>query len=248
MFALTSDSALRCPQQLYEPILTCHDRLTSAFETMQTSFKLTQNILPKHKDAITARSVHVNNLAERDLDSFLSSIVDGKVGLAPAYDAQQALAYLAFASRGEVLTVKLSSKNPNSEVSIQKRQLLETKIFMNPSLTKYAFHMDKLCTSLFCDLSFRIVKAVDILSGSVRDRHLLLTKIQLLGGETAVNKTSLGDLFREEESSKANESVVATQAWAAFQASLLLPASSTRFIDTTIFSDKVCLLFHLALY
>ncbi|KAF9451888.1 P-loop containing nucleoside triphosphate hydrolase protein [Macrolepiota fuliginosa MF-IS2] len=201
-------------------------------------FPLAQNILPKHKDGVTAQSIHVNDLSERHLDSFLSSVVDGKIGLAPAYDTQQTLTYIAFASRVHVLVIKLNTKSPNSKLSVQKRQLLGARIFMDSALSKYAFHMDKLCTSLFCDSLLRVVSGVDILSGLRKDRHLLSTKALSLGGKEAVNEIGLNHLFRNEESSKADQSIIAIQAWAAYQASLLQSASSTKFIDTTIFSEQ----------
>ncbi|KXN88608.1 ATP-dependent helicase upf1 [Leucoagaricus sp. SymC.cos] len=199
------------------------------------TFTLDQKIFPKHKGEITVRFVHMNDLSQRDLDRFLSTVVEGKIGVAPAYGAKQVLAFIAFASLNQVLLLKLS-KNPNSTVAAQKCELLGTRIFMNSDYIKFAFHMDKLCTSLFHDLSLYITGAVDILSSSPHERHLLLTKAEVLGGEPTVNARAVKGLFCDEESAKVERSIIAAQAWAAYQASLLRPLSSRALIDTRVHS------------
>ncbi|KAF9451890.1 hypothetical protein P691DRAFT_662219 [Macrolepiota fuliginosa MF-IS2] len=197
-------------------------------------FSIPQKILPDHEEEITATSVHEDHLSQVVLDQFLRSVVDGKIGLAPTYDSQQVLVSIAFASQNQVLIVKLSA---NSRFATQKRDLLNKMIFLNSSFQKYAFHMDKLSTSLFYDFSLRIVEAVDILSGSPERRHLLKTKVLMLGGEPKVDSRSVIQLFREEESFRTGRSVVALQAWAAYQAALELPYFVIPCsIDTTIFS------------
>ncbi|KAJ3570489.1 hypothetical protein NP233_g4369 [Leucocoprinus birnbaumii] len=200
---------------------------------------LQQQILPGHKGSITARYLHMNDLSVRDLDKFLSSAVDGKIGVAPAYDTKQALVSIAFATNDQVLVVKVATKNFSNRTAVEKRALLQKRVFMNASLIKYAFHMDKVATSLFLDMSLHIVAAVDILSCLPRERHLFLTKIEALGGEPTAKGTAVKDLFRQEESSKAERTVIAAQAWAAYRAALLGPSQPSVFkIDTTIFSPE----------
>ncbi|KAF5359600.1 hypothetical protein D9756_003108 [Leucocoprinus leucothites] len=204
--------------------------------TSQT-ITLKQKILPGCKGNITARFVHMNDLSQQTLDKFLSSAVDSKIGIAPSYDTKQTLISIAFATRDQVLVLKVATKNFNSTIAVGKRKLLGSRIFLNPDFSKYAFHMDKLCTSLFLDLELHIVGAVDILSCLPRGRHLFLTKIEALGGEPTVDGSAVKDLFREDETFKAERTVIATQAWAAYQAALLCPAEACK-IDTTILSTE----------
>jgi hypothetical protein len=177
------------------------------------------------------------HLSERTFDLFLSSVVTGKIGLAPTYDDQQRLKSIAFASSTRVLIITLSK---GGRTITLKRELLAAKIFMNDSLTKYGFHMDKFVTSLFTNLSLKIVGAIDILSLWPQRRHLFRTMILALGGESEVDKANVMELFREEESCMAGPFTVATQAWVAYKAALVHPASAPpRTINTTIFSAEV---------
>ncbi|KXN88609.1 Regulator of nonsense transcripts 1 [Leucoagaricus sp. SymC.cos] len=202
----------------------------------RSNFMLKQNILPRHTGGITVTPTHEDHLSLATLKDFLASVVDESIGLAPTYDELERLSAIAFASHNRVLIVKMTY---NCRFAAQNRQLLSSSILLNASYRKYAFHMDKLSTSLFRDYSLRIREAVDILSLSRQPRHLLLTIIDALGGEWKVDKPSVKHLFRHEESSKADRSVVATQAWAAYQAVLIQSTSAVpNIIDTTIFSAE----------
>lgn len=204
---------------------------------MASTFNVVQTIFPGHTEKIIANALYEDQLSQRILDRFLASVVDGKIGLAPTYDEQQRLKSIAFASQGQVLIINFSAKTRSPS---PKRELLMTRVFMDASLKKYAFHMDKLSTSIFLDLSLRMKAAVDILSLLPRGRYLILTKVLALGGEPKVDKESVARLFREDESSTAEPTVVATQAWAAYKAALAQPAStSPSIIDTTTFSIEV---------
>lgn len=181
--------------------------------------------------------VHEDHLSLTNLKAFLASVGDGMIGLAPTYDELERLNCIAFASQDRVLTVKFS---PNCRFASQKRVMLQNLILLNTSYKKYAFRMDKLAASLFRDYSMRIKEAIDILSGSRQARHLLLTIVELLGGEWRVDRVSIQQLFRKEESSKGDRSISATQAWAAYQAALVQPIFAVpNVIDTTKFSSEV---------
>ncbi len=203
----------------------------------QSTFTVAQGILPAFKETITARSVNEADLSQPLFDRFLSSVSDGKIGLAPTYGPHQKLASIALASRNQVVIVKFSTKTRIP----QGRNVLTAQILTNPSLTKVAFHMDKLATSLFFDFSLRINEAVDILSGLPQRRHLLLAKALALGDPSKVDKESVCELFCEDESSGTDISVIALQAWAAYQAGLVQVDKATLCtIDTTNFPPEVC--------
>lgn len=203
----------------------------------ESTFSLSQTVFPKDSSTVTASSIDEAQLSERAFDLFLSSVVNEKIGLAPTYDKQQRLKSIAFASSSRVLIITFSMKK---QILTPNRKLLADRILMNDSLRKYAFHMDKLATYLFTNLSLRVVGAVDILSLVRQSRHLVKTKISALGGESAVHKASVVKLFCGEELYTAEPLTVATQAWVACKAALLHPASAPqRTINTTIFSNEV---------
>jgi hypothetical protein len=203
----------------------------------RSTFNFVPDIFPQETSTIFASSYDEVCLSERTFDLFLSSVVTGRVGLAPIYDEQQKLKSIAFASPTQVLIVTLSK----GECAITpKRELLAAKILMNDALGKYGFHMDKFVTSLSTDLSLRIKRGVDILSLWPRRRHLVQTMVLALGGEGKVDKAKVIELFQEEESYTTRPSTVATQAWVAYMAALGLPASGPqRTINTSIFSTEV---------
>lgn len=215
---------------------------------LKSTFSLAQTVFPQHDTTVTASSYDEAHLSESTFDLFLSSVVDGKIGLAPTYDEQQRLRSIAFASSSQVLIITLSMKEL---ILTPMRKLLATKILMNDCLRKYAFYMDKFALSMFTNLSLRMVGAVDILSLWPQRRHLIRTKIKALGGVFVVDKTSVEQLFRREESHAAEPLTVATQAWVAYKAALVHPASGPPCtIDTTIFSVEVyfpCLHNHISL-
>lgn len=202
-----------------------------------STFEIVQTVFPQHKATITASSLDEAHLSERTVDLFLSSIVDGKIGLAPTYDKQQRLKSIAFASLSQVLLITFSIKQQNLN---PKREILSTKILMNHSLKKYGFNMDKFATFIFTNLSLKIVEAVDILSLRRKPRHLISTMILALGEKSGVNEACARKLFRKGESHTAEPLTVATQAWVAYQAALVHPASNVpSTINTTIFSAEV---------
>jgi regulator of nonsense transcripts 1 len=205
-------------------------------ENTDSIFTLKQNILPQHVGEISVTRVQENHLSSETLKQFLSSVCDGMIGLAPTYGKKQRLSSIAFASRDRVLNVELL----NCRSTTQQRKVLQATILLNDSYKKYAFYMDTLATSLFYDCSLPINGAIDILSGSRESRHLLKAVIEVLGGESKVNRKSVRQLFRQEESSKADRITVATQAWAAYQsASTQPPFMVPNTIDTTLFSIEV---------
>ncbi|KAJ3570490.1 hypothetical protein NP233_g4368 [Leucocoprinus birnbaumii] len=202
----------------------------------RTAYTIQPAISPRHAGHVLVTPVHEDHLTPAILKDFLTTVVDGLIGVAPTYGEQETLNSIAFASAGRVLAVKLS---PNCRFAYQKRQILQSLILLNKSYKKYAFRMDKLATSLFRDYSLHISEAVDILSMSPNARHLLLTIVDVLGGEFKVNKSNVRQLFSKEESSKADRSVVATQAWAAYQAALCQPIFVAPYvIDTKLFSSE----------
>lgn len=215
---------------------------------LKSTFSLAQTVFPQHDTTVTASSYDEAHLSESTFDLFLSSVVDGKIGLAPTYDEQQRLRSIAFASSSQVLIITLSMKEL---ILTPMRKLLATKILMNDCLRKYAFYMDKFALSMFTNLSLRMVGAVDILSLWPQRRHLIRTKIKALGGVFVVDKTSVEQLFRREELHTTEPLTVATQAWVAYKAALVHPASGPPCtIDTTIFSVEVyfpCLHNHISL-
>ncbi|KAF5359610.1 hypothetical protein D9756_003107 [Leucocoprinus leucothites] len=200
------------------------------------TFTVRPTIFLRQTGDVVVTPVHEDHLSLTNLKAFLASVGDGMIGLAPTYDELERLNCIAFASQDRVLTVKFS---PNCRFASQKRVMLQNLILLNTSYKKYAFRMDKLAASLFRDYSMRIKEAIDILSGSRQARHLLLTIVELLGGEWRVDRVSIQQLFRKEESSKGDRSISATQAWAAYQAALVQPIFAVpNVIDTTKFSSE----------
>jgi regulator of nonsense transcripts 1 len=176
-----------------------------------------------------------NELTKSILHRFLNTATDGIIGVAPAYRPHCKLARIAFATRSNVLLVRFSSSKPikskrrdRPQNSVTGRELLNSDLFCNTALSKCAFKMDKLATSLFLDIDSRITCGVDLLSTSTADRHEPEALLTTLGGETVLRKREVEAVFRQQESAKASDEHIALQAWAAYGAGMPSVTSKER--------------------
>ena len=228
-----------------------HPRLHLPFGDMPDEpFTIDQNIFKASSPAIHVVPCCENALTTTILDRFLNSTTDGCVGVAPAYGPHCKLKVIALATRFEVLLVRFSSskapksKRKNRLNTPTGREMLATDIFCNPELTKYAFKMDKLATSLFLDVDSRITCGIDLLPTSPSDRHSLATVLNVLGGEVTLQRNNVVALFDKDESVKAPDKHMALQAWAAYRAGMLLPTNRKRkdvpMVNTMDISETVC--------
>ncbi|KAK7033223.1 regulator of nonsense transcripts 1 [Favolaschia claudopus] len=95
-------------------------------------------------------------------------------------------------------------------------------VLISPSLSKVAFQMDVLATSLYHDLGLRVCSAVDLLSFSTASRQSFQAIIDSMGGIDVLEKANVAELFRgDEDLENTSTKQVALQAWAACRAATL---------------------------
>ncbi|CAK5268392.1 unnamed protein product [Mycena citricolor] len=193
-----------------------------------SSFTVAQDIFrpPFPSTNITVKVVHLAALTRNVITDCLGSITGmGGIGVAPVYGAKCVLTTLALASSDKVLVVKLGPqatgiKNSNGGGKAKRRRGREllTEILLSLNLTKYAFQMDILVTSLYLDLGMRLCNGVDLLDvlsqgASRRSRAAIFN---VLGGEAGLFKDDVAALFQGEEHVRGTTvKQNALQAWAA---------------------------------
>lgn len=195
----------------------------------ETSFDLTQQIFKARHPPIRVDVYHESGLTQSVIKAFLDTTRDGVIGAAPIYGPKCVLKVLALSSVSHVLVIRLSPSKIGSKSEDKKqpthlgRDLLRDLILCDTTRTKYAFQMDKLATALHFDLGLRINQAVDLLSArkTSTDRHSLAALLEVLGGESALNKAHLSTSFKGEERLGTPTPATAMQAWSAHQAAHL---------------------------
>jgi hypothetical protein len=206
--------------------------------TAMSHYEFSQTIFVENFPPISVTSIHEDALKRTILNNFLESIVDGRIGVAPAFGRQRVLSEIALSSSSQVLVVRLSKGRSNQPAPIGRknppkkgRDLLRSAIFCHPSRRKYAFKMDKFAAALLLDLGYHLTLGIDLLSASNRDRDSLDAILDILGGEKKLHKRAVRAEFEEKED-------IALRAWTACRAATLLsmgPRLKTISpIDTTI--------------
>jgi hypothetical protein len=168
------------------------------------------------------------------LPDFFESIEDDVIGLAPLYTAKCRLDKVALASRTRILVVTLENQRKTKAKKVLTLEPHESlrSLFCHPTITKYAFQMDKLASALFLDFNIHITAAEDLLSVSKGCRLSLQSFLTVLGGELNVNRNSVKYLCNSEDAIMLDPQTLALQAWAAFSSAILpdmkVQASSYR--------------------
>lgn len=192
----------------------------------EESFTMKQEIFRQPHAPIRVDVYHENTLTRPVVKGFLETIVDGVVGVAPAYGPACVLVAIALSSNSRVLLVHLSKlkktdHKPQKQAQnkpTNERTLLQ-ELLGHPN-RKYAFKMDKLATSLYRDIGVHIHHGVDLLSNVKGERRSLGALMKTLGGETKLHKDQVSLLFKQEESASVNIHDIVMQAWAASQSAI----------------------------
>lgn len=193
----------------------------------EESFRMEQRILQAPYPPIRVDIYHENTLSRPILETFLETIEDGRVGVAPAYGAKCVLVAIALSSDSCVLLIRLSTPKKSSKKSQKQPQgkpatgrgLLQELVF-GDSTRKYAFKMDKVASSLYLDIGISIQHGIDLLSAVKGERRSLDALMNALGGETKLHKAQVSLLFKQEESTSADVRDTIMQAWAAYQSAV----------------------------
>ncbi|KAF8071841.1 hypothetical protein FPV67DRAFT_901219 [Lyophyllum atratum] len=192
---------------------------------MEKSFQAQPDIFKAPHHPFQVEVWHENALTKATLDSFLNTVSDGIIGMAPAYGVKCALTSLALSSQTHVLFIRLSTSKASHRSRKQKdsigRAFLQ-ELLLDQSIRKHAFKMDKLAAALYTDLRIHIANGLDLLSvAKGDDRQSLSALMFVLGGEVKLNKPQVIKLFEQEEKDTGNISDTAAQAWAACQAAFI---------------------------
>ncbi|OBZ72566.1 Regulator of nonsense transcripts 1 [Grifola frondosa] len=121
----------------------------------QTVFKATHPL-------IEVTELDLPHLNDSIVDQFLTTVIDGVIGMDAVYGAKGVLQAIAFSSRSHVLFIRLvhaggngRAKQQSSNRSAQRpscgRDVLRDKLLCNTDYCKLAFNMDRLATSLYFD-------------------------------------------------------------------------------------------------
>lgn len=160
--------------------------------------------------------VHENDLRQHHIDTFLATVVDDNIGLAPIYGTSATLSSLALASATHVLHVRFSSR---SEAKLTKaRKLLQDSLLCEEELTKYAFLMDKLTFTLYHCFKIRVACALSLCPSQPADYFEPETLVKALNGMVrSPAKETLVKLFKAHEGKEASQEDAVRQAWLALQ-------------------------------
>ena len=190
------------------------------------AFRIQPHIFETNPSSVCVSVHHENDLKKATVNAFLGTVVDGAIGIAPAYGSRCVLRTIAFSSLSQVLLIRLSSRVSSKPHKGQKnradanRPLLED-ILCHVDSTKYTLKMDKLSTALHLDRGVHLTNGVDLLSVYVRGDRLSVAALNsALGGETTLNKAEVSTLFKDDEMGS-DIRATAMQAWVACNAGLL---------------------------
>ena len=182
------------------------------------------------------------------LSHLLATAEDGAIGLAPVYGSECVLATLAVSTPSQVLVIRLGANKARRQgKKCGKRATAQSSItglLCNPEITKYAFRMDRLSTSLFFDFGLRITNGVDLLSISPQkeNRRSFQALMVALGGQNVLKRAAVAAAFKHDEGPHTSQNEVALQAWAALHAAKLPSSmkiiSNLSKIDTETFDEE----------
>ena len=156
------------------------------------------------------------DLTESILDDFLVSAEDS-VGIACAFGPRCRLCGIAIASGVLVLFIRFTI---NKRSAKDGRCLLRDKILCNSDVSKLAFDMEWVATSLYTDHNLHIVHAIDLQSllAKSKGRQDGETFMSVLGGQQSVDRDAVVGTFVGVASSSAEVLNVALRAWASGRA------------------------------
>lgn len=179
------------------------------------SFTVQQDIFKDGRPAITVKKATWDRLSG-PLNEFLAALDGDLVGLAPTYGKKSRLSSLAIASASIALIISVPPTSQKHRLANSPLQPLQA-FLMDPTVTKYAFQMDKLSAALYYDLDLCICRGKDMLSISKADSRLSIAAIlDTLGSPENVNSPAAKKLFRNDEGHGNDARTVALQAWAAY--------------------------------
>lgn len=158
--------------------------------------------------------VHEKELRQHHIDTFLDTVTDDNIGLAPIYGTSASLSSLAFASTTHVLHIRFSAR---SEAKLTKpRKLLQDALLCDIGLTKYAFLMDKLTLTLYHCFKIRVAGAFSLCPSQPADYFAPEALVKCLDGVAgSPSKESLVKLFTAHEGKETNQEDAYRQAWLA---------------------------------
>ncbi|KAJ3515427.1 hypothetical protein NLJ89_g1766 [Agrocybe chaxingu] len=168
---------------------------------------ITQKIFKADSSAAFALKTCSEDDLASHLPTFKATICDGVVGLAPVYRADFSLKSLAIAKENQ----------PNGRIP---RDAL-CNFLCDATISKVAFQMDRLVSSLFLNYSLFVVGGKDLLSLSGDERHSIQSLMNCLGGELTLHKQHVVQLFAREESAGTKPETTALQAWSAGHAAVV---------------------------
>jgi len=209
-------------------------------------FYIKQDIIPgaSHSD-ILVLSCHLSDV-HRVLPGFFER-VDSQhsvVGLAQVHQTRHVMKYLAIASRTKVIIIDMSLQGNTKK---KKTGFLALQNFLNDDMvSKSAFHMDRLATSLFQDHRLRIDNAKDLFSSITTGSRGSPEALKgILGGRPFLNDKSLTSLL-DNPCGVDTKKKCALQAWAAYYGALKMEnrLASKASINTSMLNQSVSLSFN----
>lgn len=153
-------------------------------------------------------------LRRHHIDTFLSSVTDNSIGLAPVYGPSATLSSLAFASQTHVLQIRFSARSEPKLTA--PRKLLQGCLLGGGNLFKYAFLMDKLVFTLYDRLRIRVSGALSLLPPQPSDSfepEALAKAVKSI--PDAPSKAVLGKLFSAHEGKETKQVDTIHQSWLA---------------------------------
>ena len=178
------------------------------------------------------------------LSHLLATTEDGAIGLAPVYGSKCVLTTLAVSTPSQVLVIRLGANKCGKRAIAQSSITGLKNLLCSPNITKYAFRMDRLSTSLFLDFRLRITNGVDLLSISPQkeNRRSFQALMVALGGENVLRRADVTAAFKHDEGPCTSQDEVALQAWAALHAAKLPSSieiiSNLSKINTETFDEE----------
>lgn len=199
---------------------------------------------------ITLQCGNLDALEESSIDEFLVTVTDGLMGLAAGYGGtDDALSAFALASKTHVLLIRVES---SWESNANGKERLQNEVLSNPSFRKYGWNMSRLATALHDDGDLRIAMAFNIqqqTSNKNPEGSTAAIQAILVREGMPLDKPNAADIFKDESFDVPK---LALRAWAAYKVASLPPSSSTIKpvlpIDTTTFTEEVCLFLYLSSY
>ncbi|KAF8896425.1 P-loop containing nucleoside triphosphate hydrolase protein [Infundibulicybe gibba] len=183
-------------------------------------FQITPDVYKSACSPIQVTKYHESSLHINHLNSFITTVTDGIIGVAPAYGTKCTLEAIAFASLTHVIYLQLAKAGKSRSKQIPTpRLLLQNTILCHPYMSKYAFKMDRVVAAVHLDLGLGMTDGVDLCSrASLSSRDSLESIMVAMGGEVNLQKEQTIKLFKDEERITGGIRNTALQAWVACRA------------------------------